>query len=119
MEVKELKVGDRVRVYGWVQMSTRPYRPRYGGPATFVSPIKPGKVFVRFDKAANGEELGDQNHYEVDLKQCLRLKPRKKRREFWMALGEATFYAYEDESEARKFADRNGFECIKVREVWE
>lgn len=79
-----LNVGERVRVYGWVQMHQTPYRPRYGGKATVVW-ISGEHIFVKFDSAINGDEDKDENHYKVDPQQCRKLK-KKERRRIWINL---------------------------------
>lgn len=76
-----LKVGDRVMVYGWVQMHHQPYKPRAGGKASVVW-TAPGEIHVRFDRAPSGDE--DPNHYKVDPKQCRRLFKKSTRRRVWI-----------------------------------
>lgn len=68
---KELKVGDRVRVYGWVNMHHSPYTPRYGGPARVTYVDDAGQCHVEFDN-----ECGI--HYTAHPKQCRRLRKRER-----------------------------------------
>jgi hypothetical protein len=85
MKTNPYKVGDRVRVYGWVQMHHQPYQPRYGGLAKVVW-TSDQETHVEFDLANNGVKGGDLTHYKVDPKQCRKLKPRKKLREWNICL---------------------------------
>lgn len=78
-ERKPLAVGDRVRVFGWVQMHHTPYQPRAGGDAT-VRWVSNGHTHVVFDRMPNGSDR-DETSYSVHPNQCRRLvrkpKPRK------------------------------------------
>ena len=74
------KVGDRVMVYGWVQMFNQPYLPRCGGKAT-VKWVHGSacQMHVEFDKnPSTGQE--DDGHYQADVKRCRRLIKRERRR---------------------------------------
>lgn len=76
--MNRFRVGDRVVVYGWVQMHHKPYEARAGGRATVVWASGPNP-FVQFDKAMNGKAGGDCTHYAVHPKQCRRLKKKERR----------------------------------------
>lgn len=82
----KLKVGDRVMVYGWVQMPCSPYKPRGGGAASVVW-TSVDHTHIRFDAHSTGEP--DPSHYEVDPKQCRKLIKKQSRR-LW------AFYALND-----------------------
>lgn len=70
-----LKVGDRVRVYGWVQMHHSPYIPRAGGPATVKYVEDDLFIHIQFDDCLV--------HYSCDTRQCRRFnKKEKKKKEF-------------------------------------
>lgn len=79
----ELKKGDRVRVYGWVNMHHSPYKARGGGPATITYVEDENFVHVKFDD--------DETHYSADPKQLRKLRVKRKpepekreRREVWI-----------------------------------
>lgn len=76
MSTRSLKVGDRVAVYGWVQMYHQPYKPRSGGMATVTWVGDGESVHVRFDNNA-------ETDYQVHPKQCRRLKKRERRRVYF------------------------------------
>lgn len=79
--IQPLNVGDRVRVYGWVNMHHSPYKPRGGGPATVTYIEDECFCHVKFDD--------DETHYSAHPKQVRRLKkkprPQKERVERWIA----------------------------------
>lgn len=108
-----LKVGDRVMVYGWVQMHHTPYQPRGGGKATVVW-VSGTHVHVKFDAHANGEVGGDQTHYSIHPKQCRRLIMKQRRR--WAVKfdrdGAVESYTYE----LRAFQPGEAVEFIEVRQ---
>lgn len=82
--MSKLEVGQRVVVYGWVQMHHQPYRPRCGGAATVVwVSASTGDIHVKFDAGPSGQVGDDDTHYQVHPKQCRRLK-KKERRRVWV-----------------------------------
>lgn len=68
-KLNPLKKGERVRVYGWVQMHHSPYKPRAGGPATVTYVEDERFIHVKFDD--------EETHYSAHPRQCVRLKPKK------------------------------------------
>lgn len=82
---KSFQVGDRVAVYGWVQMHHTPYIPRAGGKAT-VAWVTGADIHVRFD-----EPISDENNYPVHPKRLRRLV-RKPKREWALGKIDGNFY---------------------------
>lgn len=108
-ERKPLAVGDRVRVYGWVQMHHTPYQPRAGGDAT-VKWVSNGHTHVIFDRMPNGAG-GDGTCYSVHPKQCRRLV-RKPKERVWtaQAIKAAFAIAYGTPNSWREMAKALGIE---------
>jgi hypothetical protein len=79
------KVGDRVKVHGWVQMHNSPYVARRGGIATvkWIANTEES-MHVVFDRdRTTGEE--DDIHYSAHPKQCRKLVKRERRR-IWIGM---------------------------------
>lgn len=72
------KIGDRVRVYGWVRMHQSPFTSRQGGTGSIIW-VDGQDMHVKFDRVSTtGRE--DLTHYLAHPKQCRRLVKRERRR---------------------------------------
>lgn len=75
--MSKLKIGDRVMVYGAVQIGDQSYKARPGGKATIIY-YPNSDPYVQFDDDRD-------THYSVDPKQCRRLV-KKPRRRIWIKI---------------------------------
>lgn len=73
--MSKFKIGDRVMVYGAVQIGDQSYKARPGGKATIIY-YPNSEPYVQFDDDRD-------THYSVDPKQCRRLV-KKPRRRIWI-----------------------------------
>lgn len=105
--MSKLKLGDRVACYGISYDSLR-HLGSYG----VCKSVTDTEVAVLID--------GYESTLLFHPKQCRKLKPKNKPREFWINIYtdiETDYYTYNSEDYANKCSGTTRLECVHVREV--